>query len=270
MADSSEPISRLDRLKLRVAPIIHNECSPSGNRLLRFLRKSYHRFSGVLEYIGYPSPRRHKEYYLQQLKETVQATKEPKAEKDQETKILMLGAMSPSSIADMIEIVSAAGINNPSLTVIDICRTPLSAGQDRLRKIAEERNVKLNLIQSNAKELPFADESFSAVFADQVYNFLEPNQWNQITQDIMNLIEPNGRFINVIATYKKALPFFGKKAKKYIDSLIEQFPEAKRKILSVFQLSYMGITGIINNQTGLSIPKESLTSRSQLKAAAAS
>lgn len=239
-----------ERVKLWIAPIFNNECSPSGKTIIDVLHKIYHSASGILEVIGYPSPRRHESYFIDRFNSYIENHPE-----NENVKILMLGAMSPSSIADIIVMATNSRLKKPELTVIDICRTPLGSGKKTLTKVAERLGIKLNLVQANINSLPFKEESYDVIIGDQILNFIDATDWPNLLDNLLKLVKPGGKLMNVIATYKRSLPYYGKRSEGYLQNLENRYPDHQREILSTFQLSYVGITGLINNQTAFDINK---------------
>lgn len=197
--------SLFERTRIKLLPLLR---LPTGENPLADL---YHRMSAIAEVIGYPSPRRHKEFFERQLREAEQKTETG------QFNVLLLGAMSPSSILDVLEIVKSSEVKSPSLTVIDISRAPLAAAKTDLEKLASKMGIRLNLVQGDLRALSFQQNYFNVVLADQVYNFLPTKDCVPATRDILNFVAPGGRFVNVIATFREKVPLFGGWDKRMVE-----------------------------------------------------
>lgn len=236
--------SVIEKGKIKLLPLFR---LPTGENLLSDL---YHRTSAVLEVLGFPSPRRHKAFFERQCKEV---------EEERNTdhfNALLLGAMSPSSILDVLEIIKTSKVKNPSLTVIDISRAPLTAAKADLEKVASKMEINLNLVQGDLRALSFPEDYFDIVVGDQVYNNISTKDWVSATSHVMNFVAPGGRFVNVIATFREKVPFLGNWAKGLVEEQKGIFPDNTRvekltRLLNIHTLLAGGYYG----QTAITITK---------------
>ena len=206
--------------------------------------------SAIAEVIGYPSPRRHKAFFENQLREVAKTTT------SNQFNVLLLGAMSPSSILDVLEIIKSSKLENSSLTVIDISRAPLKAAKIDLEKLAIKMGIRLNLVQGDLRTLSFQENYFNTVIGDQVYNFLSTKECVPATRNIMNFIIPGGRFVNVIATFREKVPFFGSWDKRLVDNQAGIFPDYTQveKLRRPLNLQTL-LAGPLFGQTAITIDK---------------
>jgi len=138
----------LDPVLDALTPIIHNRCSNQSCR-------GYHAFAGIE---GQTWGRQKAAY-----QEIFEKNNLLNAKVD----ILIVGASSTRSIRHVASFISKNCLQDSSITIIDLCRTPF-VRQERLRR--QFPDIRFNFIQADARSMPFVEGHFNFITSDLIPN----------------------------------------------------------------------------------------------------
>lgn len=228
-----------DEMKLALKPLTYTH--QKGESISA---DAYHRFSGLLEIIGYPSLGRHEKWLTNNLKSTLT--------KSHNKRVLLCGAMSPISIAQALDMMNKAGYQGGELTVVDISNVPYKSAEGTLKTIANRSNIKIDFKNQDIKDFT-VKKHFGAVIADQIYNFINPYEWSQLTDHLANLTDWEGSFINIIALYREQFKI-GKNARQILKEMCFKNNGHMENLKPLKRYFYANFTNLINDQVGIITP----------------
>ncbi|MFN4152041.1 MAG: hypothetical protein ACK4IX_13960 [Candidatus Sericytochromatia bacterium] len=221
--------SVFDKIKLALLPLIYTKKDENDS----FFLDLYHRFAGILEIIGYPSLNRHQSFFIKEVQNSYIRTKN--------SRVLLCGAMSPISIVQALQIMKKAGIENGHLVVIDISSTPYKSADKLLQEIAKRANIKLDFKKDDVRTHIPNIGSYGTIIADQVFNFIDPTEWDNIINHLVNITQKNGSFINIIAMPRG-------RNKELIDGIQQTYRPSVLKLRPKITYLYSQLTNMVNEQ----------------------
>jgi len=162
--------------------------------------------------------------------------------------------MSPLSIAQALDFMSKkAGYVNGELTIVDINPASYESAKETLERIASRSGIKINFFRENIKKIRPDKNSYGAVIADQVFNFIDPREWSETTENLLELIDQNGYFINIIALFRKGIKL-GEEAWSELTKIAQQKEGRIESLRPKIQYLYTHFTGLFNEQVAAIIP----------------
>jgi SAM-dependent methyltransferase len=84
-----------------------------------------------------------------------------------------------------------ASKNKADITCVDLNEDMLEG----MKQLMQFKNDKEKLIKANWLNMPFEDESFDAVFAEQSINVIETEKWNKFLDEVKRVLKHKGLFV---------------------------------------------------------------------------
>jgi len=100
---------------------------------------------------------------------------------------------------DVLDLGAGNGISSYAFAHLECAVTALEpdpssiVGVGAIEKLAQEVNLKINVVQSFGENLPFADNSFDIVYGRQVLH--HASALNQLCREVARILRPNGVFM---------------------------------------------------------------------------